>query len=79
MSRKPTPDDLRRATTPSRATAAQIRDMPALLDTEQAASITGRSPLYIAKRCADGTYSAVKVGRDWRINKARFLQAVRLT
>lgn len=57
----------------------EIEKMPALLDTEQAASIIGATPLSIAKACADGEYLAVKCGREWRINKTQFLQAVGLS
>jgi len=38
----------------------------------------GSTPLVVARKCADGTYKAVKCGREWRINKARFLEAVGL-
>ena len=61
-----------------RIVMAEIEAMPALLDTVQAARIIGASPLMIARKCADGTYAAVKVGREWRINKAKFLRAVGL-
>lgn len=55
-----------------------IAAMPALLDTVQAGSITGETALSVARSCADGTYPAVKCGRAWRINKAKFLQVVGL-
>lgn len=55
-----------------------IDAMPALLDTDQAASIRGTTPLAIARDCAAGKYKAVKCGRSWRINKAAFLEAVGL-
>ena len=61
-----------------RTDMAEINTMPALLDTVQAARIIGASPLMVARKCANGTYQAVKVGREWRINKAKFLQAVGL-
>lgn len=61
-----------------RTDMAEIESMPALLDTVQAARIIGASPLMVARKCANGTYQAVKVGREWRINKAKFLQAVGL-
>ena len=61
-----------------RVTMAEISALPALLDTVQAARIVGATPLVVARRCADGTYQAVKVGREWRINKTKFLQAVGL-
>ena len=61
-----------------RIVMADIDSMPALLDTVQAASIIGSTPLVVARRCADGTYKAVKCGREWRINKARFLETVGL-
>jgi hypothetical protein len=61
-----------------RTDMAEISAMPALLDTVQAARIIGASPLVVARKCANGTYQAVKVGRAWRINKAKFLQAVGL-
>lgn len=63
---------------PKRVSMDEIEKMPALLDTEQAASIIGATPLSIAKACADGEYPAAKCGREWRINKTRFLQAVGL-
>lgn len=61
-----------------RVTMDEIEAMPALLDTVQAASIVGSTPLAMARRCAKGEYAAVKVGREWRLNKSAFLQAVGL-
>lgn len=61
-----------------RVTEQQIESMPALLDTTQAASIVGSTPLVMARRCARGEFVAVKVGREWRLNKAKFLEAVGL-
>ena len=63
---------------PKRVSMEKIEAMPALLDTVQAASIIGTTPLVIAKACADGEYRAAKCGREWRINKTAFLQAVGL-
>lgn len=70
--------DARHNRTRKRVTMDEIERMPALLDTLQAASITGEAALGVAKACANGTYPAVKVGRAWRINKAKFLQVVGL-
>jgi len=61
-----------------RATMEEIERMPALLDTIEGACIVGTTPLNIARGCANGTYPAVKVGRAWRINKAKLLEAVGL-
>lgn len=55
-----------------------IDAMPALLDTVQAASITGQTPLSVARDCANGKIKAAKCGRSWLINKAEFLKAVGL-
>lgn len=56
----------------------EIDAMPALLSTEEYASIAGVSPLYAARMCAKGEVTAVKVGRFWRINKAAALSQLKL-
>lgn len=56
-----------------RATMDEIEAMPALLDTEDGARITGETPLIVARRCAAGYWPAIKVGKAWRINKAALL------
>lgn len=61
-----------------RISADEIDALPALLDTVQAARIIGATPLAVARKCANGTYPAVKCGREWRINKAKFLESVGL-
>lgn len=76
MSKKDT--DTKHTTVAARVGMDVIEAMPALLDTDQAASITGQTPLSIAKDCAAGKYKAAKCGRAWRINKAAFLEAVGL-
>ena len=68
----------RHTNTPERATMDEIIAMPALIDTYEGGSITGETPLQVAKSCAAGKYPAVKVGRGWRINKAKFLEVVGL-
>jgi len=70
--------DARHTTTPSRVGMDEIAAMPALLDTVQAAQILGTTPLHIARQCAKGAYPSVKCGRSWRLNKAKFLEAVGL-
>lgn len=70
--------DIRNTTIAERASMDDIARMPALIDTVQGAAILGTTPLSIAKKCKDGTYPAVKVGRGWRINKRRFLEIVGL-
>lgn len=76
MSKKDT--DTKHTNIPARVGMDEIARMPALLDTVQAGSITGTTPLAIARDCAAGKYKAVKCGRAWRINKAAFLEAVGL-
>lgn len=70
--------DAKHTRTRERVTMDEIKAMPALLDTVEGGSITGEAPLQVAKKCANGTYPAVKCGRSWRINKAKFLQVVGL-
>ena len=70
--------DAKRTHTPERVGMEEIAAMPALLDTMQAGSITGETPLQVAKMCAAKVYPGVKCGRAWRINKARFLEVVGL-
>ena len=76
MSNKDT--DAKHTNIPERVGMDEIARMPALLDTDQAASIAGQTPLSIARDCAAGKYKAVKCGRAWRINKTAFLEAVGL-
>lgn len=76
MSKKDT--DAKHTAVAARVGMDVIEAMPALLDTDQAASITGQTPLSIAKDCAAGKYKAAKCGRAWRINKTAFLEAVGL-
>lgn len=65
-------------TVSERATPSEIEAMPALLDTYQYARITGESPNAITRRCANGELPAVKVGKAWRINKVKVLEALGL-
>ena len=71
-------NDAKRSNVPARAGLEDIERMPALIDTVQAGSITGETALSVSRACAAGTYPAVKCGRAWRINKAKFLQVVGL-
>ena len=64
--------------TVKRVSMEEIEAMPPLITTAQGAAIVGVTPLLIAKKCKDGTFPAVKCGREWRINKAKFLAAVGL-
>lgn len=70
--------DAKRSHAVKRVRMDEIEAMPALIDTNQAASITGQAPLSIANDCKKGKYKAAKCGRSWRINKAAFLEAVGL-
>lgn len=70
--------DAKRTHTPERVSMETINGFPALLDTEQYASIIGQTPLYVAKMCRDGKLPAVRCGRTWRINKAKALAALDL-
>lgn len=76
MSKKDT--DTKHTNVAARVGMDVIEAMPALIDTDQAASITGQTPLSIARGCAAGRFKAAKCGRAWRINKAAFLEAVGL-
>lgn len=70
--------DAKRTHSLNRVGMDEIERMPALLDTVQAGSITGQTPLSIARDCAAGKIKAAKCGRSWRINKAAFLESVGL-
>lgn len=70
--------DKRHTTIPERIDVPDISALPALITTDEAARIIGATPLAVAKACARGKYVAVKCGRNWRINKAKFLEAVKL-
>ena len=78
MTRKKSDADKRHTTTAQRRDGDFIASLPALITTEEAAQIVGATPLAIARACAKGEYVAVKCGRSWRINKAKFLQALTL-
>ena len=55
------------------------RNLPVLIDPEQAAGIASTSAKFIRDRCQDGTIKATKCGRIWRINRDAFLQQFGLT
>lgn len=63
-----------------RATFEEIEAMPALIDTEDVARITGYTTVYAAKLCREGVLAgcAVKTGTTWSINKAKALEALGL-
>jgi len=64
-----------------RATFEEIEAMPALIDTEDVARITGYTTVYAAKLCRKGGIladCAVKTGTTWSINKAKALEALGL-
>ena len=52
--------------------------MTRLIDPRTAAQIAGVSAKAIRDRCRDGTISAVKLGRVWRINRLQFLRQLGL-
>lgn len=76
MSKRET--DAVHTTTPERVGMDEIKKMPALLDTVQYGSITGMSPLYVARLCRAGKLPAVRCGRSWRINKTKALEMLGL-
>lgn len=45
-----------------------------LIKTEVAAALLDASPRKVRDMCATGEIKAVKVGTDWRINTAAFLE-----
>lgn len=76
MSKKET--DALRTHTPERVGMDEIAAMPALLSTVEYGSITGQTPLFVARQCREGQLPAVRCGRAWRINKAKALAALGL-
>ena len=70
----------RKKRTQKRATMQEIEEMPALITTDQLASIIGVTPIYAANMCRSGPFAecAVKVGVAWMVNKAKALEVVGL-
>ena len=72
--------DARRSNRPKMASAEQIEAMPALIGMPELSSINGCTQVYNAKQCRDGMFSgiAVKCGREWRVNKQKALELLKL-
>lgn len=62
--------------TPSKSPRQIDASMPALITTAECAAIIDDTPTWVAKMCRDGILPAVKVGRTWMINSARFLEMI---
>ena len=67
-----------RGKTSARLSETEIKELPALISTEEYAAVTGLSPLKVAQNCATGKLPAVKCGRRWLINKAKALEQLGL-
>lgn len=48
-------------------------ELPAMFDIALASILTGFEPRYLRQLCRAGKFPAFKIGRDWRIDKADFI------
>ena len=73
-------NDARRARRPKMASAEEIDAMPALIGVPELSRITGCTQVYTAKQCRDGLFSSIstKCGREWRVNKQKALELLKL-
>lgn len=73
-------NDARRARRPKMASMEEIDAMPALISIPELSSINGCTPIYNAAQCRNGMFKeiAVKCGREWRVNKQKALELLKL-
>lgn len=57
-----------------RVKALDVDALPALMSTEEFASLVGYGSVYVSRLCKRGSIPATKVGRQWRIPTRRALE-----